>query len=52
MAWCNLIYLPQSAKTDLRVKIFKIAFLAQNSSLGLADDAQSENIDEKQEYMP
>ena len=43
---------PQSAKTDLRVKIFRIGFLAQNSSLGLVDNAQSENISGKQEYMP
>ena len=35
---------PQSAKTRLMVKIFKVVFLAQNSSLGLVDDAQSENI--------
>ena len=51
MAWCNLIYLPQSAKNGPKGEIFKIAFLAQNSSFGLADDAQSENIGEKQEYM-
>ena len=31
---------------------FQNYFLAHNSSLGLADDAQSENIGEKQEYMP
>ena len=37
---------PQSAKTDLRVNIFENAFLAQNSSLGLLNDAQSENIGE------
>ena len=43
-------YGPQSAKTDLSVKIFKIDFLAQNSSLGLVDDAQSENTGEKREY--
>ena len=43
---------PQTAKTDLWVKIFKIGFLVQNSSLGLVDDTQSENIGEKQEYMP
>ena len=49
VAW---IYGPQSAKTDLRVKIFKIGFFAQNSSLGLVDDTQSENIGEKWEYMP
>ena len=36
----------------LRVNIFKIAFLAQSSSLGLVDDDRSENIGEKQEYMP
>ena len=46
------LYGPQSAKTDRRVKISKIGFLAQNSSLGLVDDAQSENIGEKWEYMP
>ena len=39
-------------KMGLRVKIFKIGFLAQKSSLGLVEDAQSENIGEKQEYMP
>ena len=39
-------------KADLRMNIFKISFLAQNSSLGLVDDAQSENIGETQEYMP
>ena len=38
-------------KADLKMNIFKI-FLAQNSSLGLVDDAQSENIGETQEYMP
>ena len=47
-----LIHGPQSAKTDLRMTIFKIGFLAQSSSLGLVDDAQSKNIDEKREYMP
>ena len=47
-----MLYGLQSAKTRLRVKIFKIGFLAQNSSLGLVDDAQSENIGEKQEYIP
>ena len=36
----------QSAKTDLRVKIFKILFL------GLVDDAQLESIGEKWEYRP
>ena len=39
-------------ESAFRVKIFKIVFLAQNSSLGLVDDAQSENIGEKWEYMP
>ena len=33
-------------KTRLRVKIFKIGFLSQNSSLGLVDDAQPENVGE------
>ena len=33
----------------LRVKNFKTGILAQNSSLGLVADAQSENIGEKQE---
>ena len=47
-----IIHGPQPAKTRLRVRIFKIGFLAQNSSLGLVDDAQPENIGEKQEYMP
>ena len=42
----------QSAKTDLRVKIFKILLLAQNSFLGLVDDAQLESIGEKWEYRP
>ena len=35
-----------------RVNIFKIGFLALKSYLGIVDDAQSENIGEKQEYMP
>ena len=35
-----------------KVKIFKTGILAQNSSLALVADAQSENIGEKQEYMP
>ena len=48
----GIIIGPQSAKTRLRVKNFKTSFFAQNSSLGLVDDAQSENIGEKQEYKP
>ena len=40
------------AEQDLRVNIFKIDFMAQNSSLSLVADAESENIGEKQEYMP
>ena len=43
---------PRPAKTRLRVKNSKIGSLAQNSSMGLVDDVQSENIGEKQEYMP
>ena len=39
-------------KRVLGGKFSKLAFLAQNSSLGLVDDAQSEIIGEKQEYMP
>ena len=31
---------------------FKIDFLVHNSSLGLVDDTQSENIGERLEYMP
>ena len=46
-----LSYGPQTAKTDLRVNIFKTGFLAQNSSLGIGADVQSENIGEKQEFM-
>ena len=34
------------------MKVFKTGILAQNSSLGLVADVQSENIGEKQEYMP
>ena len=34
------------------MKIFKTGILAQDSSLGLVADAQSENIGEEQEYMP
>ena len=39
-----------SAKTDFRMTISNIVFLARNSSLGFVDDAQSENIGEKWEY--
>ena len=55
IALCSTVSLsgPQSVKTDLRVKIFKIVFFCgQNSSLDLVDDAQSENIGEKREYRP
>ena len=38
-------------KNGPQCEIFKIGLLAQSSSLGLVDEAQSENIGEKQEYM-
>ena len=50
--WVPELFGPPSAKTNLRVNIFKIGLLAQNSSLGLVDYVQSENIGEKWEYMP
>ena len=50
--WVPELFGRPSAKTDLRVKIFKIGLLAQNSSLALVDSVQSENIGEKWEFMP